>query len=34
MTLVFLELDTYHCYLDFKLFDENNNALILGIFYL
>ena len=28
MNLVFLALDTYHCHLDLKLFDENNNAII------
>ena len=34
MHLVFLELDTYHSLLDFKLLDENNNAIIPRTFYL
>ena len=34
MHLVFLEIDKNHCYLDFKLFDENNNAVIPKTFYL
>ena len=28
MHLVFLELDTHHCHLDFKLLDENNSIVI------
>lgn len=32
--LVFLEIDSHHCYLVFKLFDENNNAVIPKTFYL
>ena len=32
--LVFLELDTGHCYLDFKLLNEINNEVIPGTFYL
>ena len=32
--LVFLELDTHDCHLDFKLLDENNNAVIPRTFYL
>ena len=34
MHLVFLEIDTHHCHLDFKLLDENNNVNILRTFYL
>ena len=34
MHLVFLELDTHNCYLDFKLDDENNNAIIARPFYI
>ena len=32
--LVFLELDTYHCHLDFEVLDENNNLIIPKIFFL
>ena len=32
--LVFLELEDTHQYLDFKILDENNNAVIPTIFYL
>ena len=32
--LVFLELDTGHCHVDFKLLDENNNKVIPRTFYL
>ena len=32
--LVFLELNTHHCHLDFKLLDENKNVIILRTFYL
>ena len=28
MHLVFLEQDTYHCHLDFKLLDDNSNPVI------
>ena len=31
---MFLEIDTHHCHLDFKLLDENNNVNILRTFYL
>ena len=34
MHLVFLELDTHHCHLDFKILDENNNVIIPRTFYL
>ena len=34
MNLVFLELDTYRHYLDFKILDENNNEVIPRTFYL
>ena len=27
--LVFLEIDTCYCHLDFKILDENNNLIIL-----
>ena len=33
MHLVFLELETHHCHLDFKLLDENNNAVTFRTFY-
>ena len=32
--LVFLELDTHHFQLDFKLLGENNKVFILSTFYL
>ena len=34
MQPLFLELDTYHNYLDFKLLDENNNVVLPKTFYL
>ena len=34
MHLVFLEVDTDHCHLDFKLLDENNNVIIAMTFFL
>ena len=34
MHLVFLELETHHCHLDFKLLDENKNVIIPRTFYL
>ena len=34
MNLVFLELDTHHCHLDFKLLDENKNVITPKTFYL
>ena len=32
--LVFLELDIHHYHLDFKIFDENNTAIISNKFFL
>ena len=34
MHLVFLEVDTDHCHLDFKLLDEKNNVIIAMTFFL
>ena len=34
MHLVFLELDTHHCHLEFKLLDENNSVVMPRSFYL
>ena len=33
MHLVFLELETHHHHLDFKILDENNSQVIQGTFY-
>ena len=33
MHLVFLELDTHHCRLDFKLLDKNKNVIMPRTFY-
>ena len=34
MYLVFPGFDTHHCYLDFKLLDENKNVIVSKPFYL